>query len=318
MRIRVSVPEEHVNPHVVNAVLEGVTRLNEQLIQTGQTPTASQLVAAGAVWRPEPPGDECFDHGGTIATRGWGDCDDWAPLAAAEHRVKGTDPGAQAIVIPSGPNTYHAVVQRSDGTLEDPSVAAGMKPLSHRRVSGPDDSGPGSIQILACDPHDPSVTYEGSLLPTTSPMSLHCGPSVAVRKSSNGRCEGRCDVPLSGPMLPVRTRAVNGAALPYSMVHQAFAPDARNAMAHAVQGAIMTAQACGSAAPEDYTKLCALHGMLVGIAPREVYKNLAGVYGPENAYAACVGAYRIARRFKHRRRRHHVRGVAHAAVAPTW
>ena len=63
MRIRVSVPEEHVSPTVVNAALEAVTRLDEQLIRSGQSPTASQLIANGAKWRPEPPGDECFDHG---------------------------------------------------------------------------------------------------------------------------------------------------------------------------------------------------------------------------------------------------------------
>jgi hypothetical protein len=321
MRIRVSVPEEHVNPSVVNAALEAVTRLDEQLIRSGQSPTASQLISAGAKWKPEPPGDECFDHGGTIAARGWGDCDDWAPLAAAEHRVKGTDPGASAIVIPSGPNTYHAVVQKSDGSIEDPSLAAGMRPLKHQRVSGPEEGDPGAIYIQACDPHNPSQIYEGSLLPTTSPMGLHCGPQIAVRKSADGCCEGRCDVPIVGAMAPVRTHIVSGAALPYALAHQAYAPDPRGAVMHAVEGALQTAEATGHAAPEDYVKLCALHGMISGADPREVYAHLSHCYGPEHAYAACVGAYKIARRFKgryHHGRHHHVHGVAHAAVAPTW
>lgn len=316
MRIRVSVPEEHVNPHVINAVLEGVTRLNEQMIRTGETPTATQLIQDGAKWKPEPPGDECFDNGNTIASRGWGDCDDWAPLAAAEDRVTGVDPGSTAIVIPSGPNTYHAVVKRSDGSIRDPSLEAGMKPLKHGRVEGPGD---GAIYIQACDPHDPSVVYEGSLLPTTSPMSLHCGPQVAVRKATNGCCEGRCDIPIAGQLAPVRTRSVQGAALPYAIVHQAYAPDPATAVANAVVGAIQLAQASGMAAPEDYVKTCALHGMLSGIPPREVYSNLASHFGQEHAYAAVVGAAHIARRFvKHHRRRHHVHGVAHAAVRPTW
>ncbi len=324
MRIRVSVPEEHVSAAVINPILEGVTRLNEQMIRSGESPTATALVSAGAKWKPEPPGDECFDRGDTIAARGWGDCDDWAPLAAAEERITGRDPGARAIVIPSGPSTYHAVVQRSDGTIRDPSIEAGMKPLKHQRVSGPDDGSEGSIFIQACDPHDPTVIYEGSLLPTTSPMGLHCGPQIAVRKGMDGCCEGRCDVPLVGPMAPVQTRSVSGAALPYSLVHQAYAPDPRAAVAHAVLGAIQMAQASGLAAPEDYTKLCALHGMLVGIPPRDVYQNLASHYGPEHAYAACVGAARVAKRFKkhghhhHHHHRHRVHGVAHAAVRPTW
>lgn len=321
MRIRVSVPEEQVSPNVVNAALEAVTRLDEQLIRSGKSPTATELIGAGAIWKPEPPGDECFDHGGTIATRGWGDCDDWAPLAAAEHRVKGTDPGAQAIVIPSGPNTYHALVQRSDGSLEDPSLAAGMKPLksSVSRVSGSEQDG---IVILACDPHDPSRIYEGSLLPTTSPMSLHCGPQFAVRKSTNGCFEGRCDVPVAGSiMAPVRTARVQGAAVPYSLVHQAYAPHPGAAIAHAVTGAIETANACGFADEADYVKLHALQGCLQGVDPRDVYIGLAQVCGPEMARAAVIGAHRIASRWvrrHHRRSRHHVRGVAHAAVAPSW
>lgn len=323
MRIRVSVPEEQVSPHVVNAALEAVTRLDEQLIRDGKSPTASQLITAGAVWKPEPPGDECFDHGGTIATRGWGDCDDWAPLAAAEHRVKGTDPNARAIVIPSGPNTYHAVVQRTDGSLEDPSLAAGMKPLKHSRVSGPGDGGEhGAIFIQACDPHDPSKVYEGSLLPTTSPMSLHCGPQMAVRQATNGCFEGRCDVPIPGNMAPVKAHGVRGAALPYALAHQAYAPHPAMALGHAVVGAIDTANATGFATAEDYAKLHALNGCLQGYDPREVYQGLVGLCGPEMARAAVIGAHRIAkhwvRRHRARNPRRHVHGVAHAAVAPTW
>ncbi|HBZ71781.1 MAG TPA: hypothetical protein DEP35_19460, partial [Deltaproteobacteria bacterium] len=299
MRIRVSVPEEQVSPHVVNAALEAVTRLDEQLIKDGKSPTASQLISAGAVWKPEPPGDECFDHGGTLAQRGWGDCDDWAPLAAAEHRVKGTDPGAKAIVIPSGPNTYHAVVQRSDGMLEDPSLAAGMKPLKHARVSGPGEGGleHGVIYIQACDPHDPSHVYEGSLLPTTSPMGLHCGPQIAVRPDV-GCFEGRCDVPMAGsPLAPVRTSSVSGAGLPYSLAHQAYADHPGDALSLAVIGAIDTANACGFCDEADYAKLQALQGCLAGHDPRDVYVGLARICGEELAYDAVVGAHRIARRF---------------------
>ena len=318
MRIRVSVPEEHVSPSVVNAALEAVTRLDEQLIRSGQSPTASQLVEQGARWKPEPPGDECFDHGGTIATRGWGDCDDWAPLRAAELRVKGLDPGASAIVIPSGPGTYHAVVQRSDGTLDDPSIAAGMKPLKHGRVEGPGD---GAIMIQACDPHDPARVYEGGLLPTTSPMSLHCGPQFAVRRSVTGCFEGRCDVPMVGvAMAPVRAPGLRRpAAMPYALVHQALAPHPGLAVAHAVKGAIDTANACGFADPADYMKLHALDGCLQGCPPDQVYRQLAGMCGPELARAAVQGARRIAHRWV--KRHHHkrrVHGVAHAATVPTW
>ena len=89
MRIRVAVPDQHVDPHVINAALETVTRLDESMIRQGTSPTSDALVQAGAIWHPEPPGDEHFDHGGTIAARGAGDCDDWAPLDAATRRLRG-------------------------------------------------------------------------------------------------------------------------------------------------------------------------------------------------------------------------------------
>src|SRR5579863_5096688 len=136
MRIRIAVPEAFADPNVIDAALEAVTRLDESMIRHGQSPTSHQLITSGAVWRPENMGDEHFDHGGTIATRGWGDCDDWAPLHAATLRASGEDPGAIARVVPSGPSTYDAIVQRTDGSIEDPSIAAGMKPA---RVGGIDD-----------------------------------------------------------------------------------------------------------------------------------------------------------------------------------
>jgi hypothetical protein len=77
-------------------------------------------------WKPEPPGDECFDHAKVVLGRGWGDCDDLAPWHAASLRVTGEDPEAKAIVKRSGPQRWHAVVQRGDGSIDDPSREAGM------------------------------------------------------------------------------------------------------------------------------------------------------------------------------------------------
>jgi len=103
MRIQLAIPEKHVTAPVLNGALEAVTRLNESLLKAGDTPTDLELIKAGAIWKPEPPGDEHFDHGKEIASRGWGDCDDWAPLRAARLRATGEDPGARAVVRKSGP-----------------------------------------------------------------------------------------------------------------------------------------------------------------------------------------------------------------------
>jgi hypothetical protein len=125
MRINVAVPEAHVSRPVLDAALEATTRLNEMLIKEGSVPTFRQA-AHRVRWKPEPPGDEHFDHAGVVLGRSWGDCDDLAPWHAASLRSTGEDRGAQAIVKKSGPKRWHAVVQRSDGSIDDPSKEAGM------------------------------------------------------------------------------------------------------------------------------------------------------------------------------------------------
>ena len=126
MHVRVAIPEHHVGPETLEPALESVTRVDEHLIRSGAVPLAREAIRAGVRWRPEPPGEESFDHSDIVWGRGWGDCDDLAPWHAASLRVTGEDPGAAAIIVPSGPQTWHAVVERSDGRIDDPSLAAGM------------------------------------------------------------------------------------------------------------------------------------------------------------------------------------------------
>jgi len=278
MRIRITVPEEHVQPDVINPVLEAVTRLDEHMIRSGQSPTASELVQAGARWKPEPPGDEHFDNGGTIAQRGHGDCDDWAPLRAAELRATGQDPGAAAIVVPSGPNLWHALVKRSDGSVDDPSVAAGMpsKGKRHAVVGGGE-----FIEIMACDPHDGRV-YQGSLAPTVGPLSMHCGPQVAVRGvrvRGETYYEGRCDMPLTGsPLLEVRGRChgrrVLG-CLPYGISCTSAADRPDHALASAITGALMCGDAAELSPNLDRYKLIALQMATMGHSAAEARDAVA-------------------------------------------
>ena len=125
MRINVAVPESHVSAPVLNAALEATTRLNESLLKSGEVPLFDEVRNA-IRWKPEPPGDEHFDHAGVVVGRKWGDCDDMAPFAAATMRHTGEDPGARAVVVRSGPERWHAIVKRSDGTYRDPSRETGM------------------------------------------------------------------------------------------------------------------------------------------------------------------------------------------------
>jgi hypothetical protein len=282
MRIRVGIPDDHVTPEVVEPVLEAVTRLNEHMIRTGQSPTSHEALAAGAIWRPENMGDEHFDHGGTIASRGWGDCDDWAPLHAATLRANGTDPGAKSIMVPSGPNTFHAIVQRSNGAIEDPSIAAGMKSRSPSNLSGVSVIGENGMQVWACDPHDGRI-YQGALAATVGPLSLHCGPGLALR-GVNGCYEARVDLPIQGsPLVAVRSyarhkghkhrHAMHG-AVPYALSVTHIGPTPGRAMHGAIVGAICCGDASEMASNLDRYKLLALQSAMAGMSPGQVHDAL--------------------------------------------
>jgi len=279
MRIRVGVPDEHVTPEVVEPVLEAVTRLNEHMIRTGQSPTSDDLLARGAKWRPENMGDEHFDHGGTIAERGWGDCDDWAPLHAATHRARGTDPGASVVMVPSGPSTFHAMVKRSDGSIEsgpaDISVRAGMKPIAQPGIHG-------DANVWVCDPHDGRI-YQGALAPTVGPLNMHCGPAVAVR-GVQGYYQARVDVPIVGsPLVAVRSyarhrpghhrRACHG-PMPYAISVSHMGPTKHHALLGCLIGAVLAADASDMVHPLDRYRLLALQSAQAGMSPGQVHDAL--------------------------------------------
>lgn len=126
MRVRLAIPNKHVSPEVLNAILEATTLTNAKLLQHGEAPTVTEAIKKGLRWKPEPFTDgEHFDLAPVAAARGWGDCDDLAPWLAAEMRLKG-DPGAAAIVKRSGPRRWHVVVRDGGGRIHDPSRWAGM------------------------------------------------------------------------------------------------------------------------------------------------------------------------------------------------
>jgi hypothetical protein len=128
MRIRLAIPDSLVGAETVSPVLESVTRLNQALLRQGLVPRLSTLLKRRKVqWKPEPRGHgEHFDAADTVAARGWGDCDDLAPYWAAELRETGADPDAKVTIKRTGQHRWHAVVRRSDGSVDDPSAAAGM------------------------------------------------------------------------------------------------------------------------------------------------------------------------------------------------
>jgi len=270
MRVNVAIPEAHVSKPVLDAALEAVTRLNEQLIRKGDSPTSHQLISAGAIWKPEPPGQEHFDHGGIIAKRGDGDCDDWAPLHAATLRVTGHDPGARAVVRKSGPKRWHATVIRSDGSEDDPSLAAGM---------------PGPAR---------TVGIRGAWMPFMPGRAGHGvngafinTPQLALRplSDSHGEIESwqaRADLPWHWRP----TGAANPSDVAMVTLHRS--PVSSTAICGAVRGAFQIGLANG-ADPEQLKRLSALQEMCEGAS----WEDVAERYGAEHATAAgaIVGSF---------------------------
>lgn len=269
MRIQVAVPEDHVKKPVLDAALEAVTRLNESMLRAGDTPTDLQLIRQGAKWKPEPPGQEHFDHGARIAARGDGDCDDWAPLRAARLRVTGEDPGAIAEVRKTGPKRWHATVTRSDGSEDDPSVDAGMP-------------GPGNVGILGAwlpSMRGGSHGVHGAFINT---------PQLALRPiaDSHGEIESwqaRTDLPWHW-----RPRAGSATPADLAMVTLHRSPVSSQAICGAARGAFKLGLANGCD-PEQLKRLSALCELCEG-AP---WEDVAERYGAEHATAAgaIVGSF---------------------------
>ena len=268
MRIQIAIPEASVKKPVLDGALEAVTRLNEDLIRTGVSPTSHQLIESGHKWKPEPPGEEHFDHGALISARGHGDCDDWAPLHAATLRVSGEDPGAKAIVRKSGPKRWHAIVQRSDGSIDDPSLAAGMPgPARDVGVRG------AWLPVM----YEPTHDVGGSFIAT---------PHLALRPLADrfGQVEAwqaRADLPWHwGP-------GQGPGDVAMASLHQS--PVSDQAIVGAVRGALRLGASSGFADPENLKRLAAIADACNG----RDWEEMAEVYGVEhaNAASAVVGSF---------------------------
>jgi len=274
MRLKIAIPEPHVSKPVLDAGLEAVTRLNEQMISSGEVPTFDRALRYGIQWRPEPPGDEHFDSARTVIKRRAGDCDDLAPYLAGSLRVTGEDPGATAVVRQSGPKRWHAVVLRSDGTIDDPSLRAGM-----------------AAGIPAMTPE--MMAVQGAVLPwMLEPQSSVVGayivrPQIALRPVY-GQHQARADLPWNWA-----AHLEHDAPSPMNMAMTALhtAPVAATALAGAITDLchLATAQGEGGYDPAHVDRLCAIADACEGMS----YRDLAALYGPENAEAASavVGSF---------------------------
>ena len=113
------------DPPLLMAALEGLTAVNAVLLARAARPVP-RLYDSGVRYKREAPGREDWLHVGQVLKRKSGDCEDLSAWRAAELRVYDAEP-ARVVVIRTGPRTLHAVVQRADGRVEDPSRLLGMR-----------------------------------------------------------------------------------------------------------------------------------------------------------------------------------------------
>ena len=105
----------------VEALLEGFVLACMVCIEAGLAPN-DPADAPNVRYRLEPPGEEDWKLPQNVVRDGWGDCEDLAGWRAAGLRLSGDDPEAKAVVVRTGENKLHAVVRRSSGDIDDPSL----------------------------------------------------------------------------------------------------------------------------------------------------------------------------------------------------
>jgi hypothetical protein len=118
MRITATIPD---HGDLVTAVMEGFVQAAQLEIEAGVVPP-SPLMMPNLKFIDEPPGKEDWLLPHQVVQAGGGDCEDYAFWTAAGLRATGSDPGAHCVLMQTGPDRLHCVVQTSDGGVIDPST----------------------------------------------------------------------------------------------------------------------------------------------------------------------------------------------------
>jgi len=286
VRVKIAIPEAHVSKPVLDAGLEAVTRLNEQMLANGEIPTFDEAVKAGVRWAPEPPGAEHFDHGLKVMQRKKGDCDDLAPLQAATLRHTGEDPDAFAEVYRSGPTRWHAIVRRGDGSRDDPSRRAGMRrgvaAMTQQEMQGV--GGAEYSAVLGVVGAASPLMFRAQSCVGDDVGAYIIRPQVAIRPFGN-TLQARADLPWNYFSGQGRGKpSVSDMAL--SALHTS--PVASAALTGAIQGVLDLAEANGCGDPAHLNRLCALADGCEGVS----FDELVRIYGEDDALnaAAVIGS----------------------------
>lgn len=120
------------DPVFLGALLEGVVAANYVVMEAARRLLGSQnpflpLYESGIRYEREPPGEENWQFAHELLQSRAGDCEDLACYRAAELRLDGEPAIAEVVRTPR--RSFHAVVRRADGRIEDPSrILLGWEP----------------------------------------------------------------------------------------------------------------------------------------------------------------------------------------------
>ena len=109
------------NPAEITAALEGLVAQNLEQMSVAELAGRPfpPLYASDVRYRREPKGRERWDSIAVVFKNGEGDCEDLSCIRTAQLRRDGEP--ATAICIRTNRRTFHIIVRRATGELEDPS-----------------------------------------------------------------------------------------------------------------------------------------------------------------------------------------------------
>lgn len=117
MHITTDIPD---HAGVIQTLGRGFALVNCILILSGVVPPFPHMTRVR--YQLEPAGEEDWKLAHRVLRDGWGDCEDLVFWTLAGLWTTGEDEGAKFEVVRTGENKLHAVVRRSDGSIEDPSL----------------------------------------------------------------------------------------------------------------------------------------------------------------------------------------------------
>jgi hypothetical protein len=123
LHVRINVP---AFPSAIEAVAEGLVLLNMALMEYADERGVElpPLYETNVRYQREPRGREWWESAvdvlGVVADRS-GDCEDLAAFRAAELRYYEGEDAARVRIVRTRRGSFHAVVERADGSIEDPS-----------------------------------------------------------------------------------------------------------------------------------------------------------------------------------------------------